>query len=129
VSFGKHGTYCWNSFWNQFQHLEPFLNGVLTGKTKFIYHNKSRIFKLNYLDNTMSNQLITISPDILGGTPVFYNTRVPVKNLFDYLKGGDSLEDFLIDFPSVSHQQVIQVLSLAESILTIKPPQDEVAAR
>jgi uncharacterized protein (DUF433 family) len=82
---------------------------------------------VNFVD-TMVNQLITISPDVLGGTPVFYNTRVPVKNLFDYLKGGDSLEDFLTDFPSVSHKQVLQVLSLAENILTITPPKDEVTA-
>lgn len=70
----------------------------------------------------MPLQLITISPDILGGTPVFYNTRVPVKNLFDYLKGGDSLEEFLTDFPSVSREQVIKVLSLAETIVTVQPP-------
>ena len=67
----------------------------------------------------MSTQLITISPDILGGTPVFYNTRVPVKNLFDYLKSGDGLEDFLTDFPSVEKSQAIRALSLAETILTV----------
>lgn len=76
----------------------------------------------------MSNQLITISPDILNGTPVFFNTRVPVKNLFDYLKAGDSLEDFLKDFPSVSKQQAIKALSLAESIITVHPPNNEAAA-
>ena len=76
----------------------------------------------------MSVQLITISPDILGGTPVFYNTRVPVKNLFDYLKGGDSLEEFLTDFPSVKKEQALQVLSLAENILTINPGRNETAA-
>lgn len=70
----------------------------------------------------MPVQLITISPDILGGTPVFYNTRVPVKNLFDYLKGGDSLEEFLTDFPSVSREQALRVLSLAETIVTVQPP-------
>ena len=47
----------------------------------------------------MREQLITISRDVLGGTPVFYNTRVPVKNLFDYIKGGDSLKDFITDYP------------------------------
>ncbi len=76
----------------------------------------------------MSEQLITISPEILGGTPVFYNTRVPVKNLFDYIKGGDSIEDFLEDFPSVSKIQALKVLSLAETILTINPGASEVAA-
>lgn len=76
----------------------------------------------------MSQQLITISPEILGGTPVFYNTRVPIKNLFDYLKGGDSLEDFLADFPAVSKIQVLKVLAIAENILTINPGDGEVAA-
>ena len=75
----------------------------------------------------MSEQLVTISPDILGGTPVFYNTRVPVKNLFDYLKGGDGLEDFLTDFPSVSREQVVKILSLAESMLTINPDNEAAA--
>lgn len=76
----------------------------------------------------MSDQLITISPDILNGTPVFFNTRVPVKNIFDYLKAGDTLEDFLTDFPSVSRQQTIKALSLAESIITVHPPDNEAAA-
>ncbi len=76
----------------------------------------------------MSNQLVTISPDVLGGTPVFYNTRVPIKNLFDYLKGGDSLEDFLTDFPSVTKEQVLKVLSLAESIITIDSTASEAVA-
>ena len=66
----------------------------------------------------MNRQLITISPDIQSGTPVFYNTRVPVKNLFDYLKAGDTLAEFLDDFPSVGKEQAIEVLQLAENILT-----------
>ena len=61
------------------------------------------------------NQLITISPNVQSGIPVFFNTRVPVKNLFDYLKGGDSLEDFLEDFPSVTKEQVQGILKLAEN--------------
>jgi len=76
----------------------------------------------------MSNQLVTISADILGGTPVFFNTRVPVKNLFDYLKGGDSLEEFLVDFPSVKKEQALKALSIAESIITINQDSGEVAA-
>jgi uncharacterized protein (DUF433 family) len=47
------------------------------------------------------SQIITIAPDIQSGEPVFTHTRVPVKNLFDYLKAGDTLEAFLYDFPSV----------------------------
>ncbi len=76
----------------------------------------------------MNKQLITISADVLSGTPVFYNTRVPVKNLFDYIKGGDSLEDFLKDFPSVTQAQVLQILSLAESVLTTHLSGNEAAA-
>lgn len=70
----------------------------------------------------MKDQLITISPDILGGTPVFYGTRVPVKNLFDYLKSGESIKDFLKDFSSVTRKHALKVLSVAESILTITAP-------
>lgn len=64
------------------------------------------------------NNVITISSDIQSGTPVFFNTRVPVKNLFDYLKGGDSLEDFLEDFPSVQKEQALKVLDFAEHTIT-----------
>lgn len=52
-------------------------------------------------------------PEILGGTPVFAGTRVPVKTLFDYLEAGDSLEVFLDDFPTVSREQAIAVLEAA----------------
>jgi uncharacterized protein (DUF433 family) len=50
------------------------------------------------------------SDDILGGTPVFAGTRVPVQTLFDYLEGGDSLDEFLDDFPAVSREHAIKVL-------------------
>lgn len=52
-------------------------------------------------------------PDILGGTPVFVGTRVPVRSLFDYLEGGETLEEFLHQFPSVKHEQAIAVLDAA----------------
>lgn len=61
---------------------------------------------------------ITISPDIQSGTPVFAGTRVPVKNLFDYLRGGDTLAEFLHDFPSVSREQVDVLLHMMETLLT-----------
>ena len=48
--------------------------------------------------------------EILGGTPVFVGTRVPVQSLFDHLEGGDSIHDFLKGFPSVKREQVISVL-------------------
>ena len=62
-------------------------------------------------------QLITLSPDVLSGTPVFVGTRVPVKNLLDYLRAGDSVDTFLEDFPSVKREQVGAVLALAETLL------------
>lgn len=64
------------------------------------------------------DNLITISPEIQSGVPVFSGTRVPVKNLFDYLRGGDSIDEFLTDFPSVSKDQVERLLSLAEQTFT-----------
>ncbi len=64
-----------------------------------------------------NDQLIISSPEILGGTPVFAGTRVPVQNLLDYLEAGDNINDFLEDFPSVSREQAIQVLALAKEAL------------
>ena len=60
------------------------------------------------------SRYITVSPEIQGGAPVFKSTRVPVKNLFDYLKGGDNLEEFLDNFPSVNKKAALKVLELAE---------------
>jgi uncharacterized protein (DUF433 family) len=54
--------------------------------------------------------LVSRSDDILGGTPVFTGTRVPVQTLFDYLEEGDSLDEFLDDFPAVSREHAIKVL-------------------
>lgn len=56
-------------------------------------------------------------PEILGGVPVFIGTRVPVQNLFDYLSGGDSLDDFLRSFPTVSREQAIAALEQAGEAL------------
>lgn len=63
----------------------------------------------------MSTSPVISSPEILGGTPVFRGTRVPVKTLFDYLSAGDSLTEFLDDFPSVSQELAMRVLELAEA--------------
>ncbi|MFN0214708.1 MAG: DUF433 domain-containing protein [Saprospiraceae bacterium] len=63
-------------------------------------------------------QLIVSNPNILGGEPVFQGTRVPVKILFQHLEKGISLEAFLDDFPSVSREQAVAVLSCFEDILT-----------
>ena len=56
-------------------------------------------------------------PEILGGTPVFVGTRVPVQNLIDHLEAGDSLEDFLRSFPSVTREQAIAALEVAREAL------------
>jgi uncharacterized protein (DUF433 family) len=56
-------------------------------------------------------------PEILGGMPVFRGTRVPVKNLLDYLAAGDSLDKFLDDFPSVKREQAIAALEIARDLL------------
>jgi uncharacterized protein (DUF433 family) len=64
------------------------------------------------------NRVITISPEIQSGATVFSGTRVPVKNLFDYLKGGDTVDEFLLDFPSVSKEQIVELLDLAEHTFT-----------
>jgi uncharacterized protein (DUF433 family) len=63
------------------------------------------------------DSVITCDDEILSGTPVFKSTRVPVKNLIDYLEAGDSLDEFLDDFPSVSRDQAIQTLKLAKELL------------
>lgn len=69
---------------------------------------------------SVPDPLITISPERLSGTPVFAGTRVPVQTLVDYLEAGDSLDDFLADFPSVSREHAIAVLELAKSALLAK---------
>ena len=61
--------------------------------------------------------LVQRSAAILGGTPVFAGTRVPIKTLIDYLEAGDCLEDFLEDFPTVTREQVIAALELAKEAL------------
>ncbi len=57
-------------------------------------------------------------PEILSGVPVFVGTRVPVRSLFDYLEGGDTLEEFLHQFPSVKREQTIAVLDAAYETVT-----------
>ena len=65
----------------------------------------------------MKNNVIEVNPEKVSGAPVFAGTRVPIKNLFDYLEGGQSLEDFLDGFPPVTREQAIAVLELAEESL------------
>jgi uncharacterized protein (DUF433 family) len=62
-------------------------------------------------------QAITRDPEIMHGTPVFRGTRVPVQTLFDYLEGGERLEDFLDGFPTVSRELALQALEEAKQLL------------
>jgi uncharacterized protein (DUF433 family) len=62
--------------------------------------------------------VIHSDPEILGGTPVFVGTRVPLKNLIDYMAGGHPLDEFLDDFPSVTREQAVAALEEAREALT-----------
>ena len=63
----------------------------------------------------MDSTFVSINPNVQGGTPCFAGTRVPVSSLFDYLEGGDTLDYFLVQFPSVHREQVIAVLEWSKS--------------
>lgn len=65
----------------------------------------------------MPKPIITSSPEVLGGTPVFAGTRVPVQTFIEYIKAGESLSSFLEGFPSVEREQVIAFLDQAQSLV------------
>ncbi len=67
---------------------------------------------------TTRDLVVHSDPEIMGGVPVFVGTRVPIKNLFDYLEAGDSLDSFLDSFPSVTRAQAVAVLEIAREALT-----------
>ena len=62
----------------------------------------------------MNKKIIASSPDVMGGTPVFAGTRVPVQTLIDYIVGGESIDEFLDGFPTVTREQVIAFLEEAK---------------
>lgn len=64
----------------------------------------------------MAQRVVTSSPDIMGGTPVFPGTRVPVQTLLDYIEAGDSIDDFLAGFPTVSREHVVVFLERAAEL-------------
>ena len=66
----------------------------------------------------MKDTVIDTDADILGGTPVFRGTRVPVRILIEYLEAGDRLDDFLESYPTVSRRQAVEVLEQAKAVLT-----------
>ena len=68
----------------------------------------------------MDTDIINIDPEILGGTPVFNGTRVPIETLFDHLENGISLNEFLDDFPSVSKEQAVRLLEIAGKVVSAK---------
>ena len=74
----------------------------------------------------MTDGLIDRNPDILGGTPVFSGTRVPVRILMEHLEAGDRLDEFLEDYPTVSRSQAIALLERAKGLLVCDT--DEVVA-
>ena len=63
----------------------------------------------------MKQPIVWISPDVMGGSAVFHGTRVPVQTLLDYLEAGESIDDFLAGFPSVTREQVIAFLEEAKT--------------
>ena len=63
------------------------------------------------------SQSITKDPDVLGGTPVFRGTRVPFQNLLDYLETGQTIDEFLADFPTVTRQNAVEALEHAKTLL------------
>ena len=65
----------------------------------------------------MKKAVISRNPAVMGGTPVFSGTRVPVQTLLDYLESGESIDDFLAGFPSVNREQVIEFLEQAKDRL------------
>jgi uncharacterized protein (DUF433 family) len=68
----------------------------------------------------MGRAIVTSSPDVLSGTPVFAGTRVPVQTLIDYLEGGETVDDFLLGFPTVKREQVVAFLEEATARMVVK---------
>ena len=66
------------------------------------------------MDKQKLSQIISISPDVMSGTPVFAGTRVPIQTLFDYLEAGETIDDFLQGFPSVQREQIVTFLEEAK---------------
>ena len=69
----------------------------------------------------MARSVVTSSPEILSGVPVFAGTRVPVQALIDYLEGGETIDDFLEGFPTVKREQVVAFLEEAAARMVSKP--------
>jgi uncharacterized protein (DUF433 family) len=68
-------------------------------------------------EQTSLDSIVSCSHDVMSGTPVFRGTRVPIKNLLDYLSAGDSLDEFLAQFPTVKREQALSLLAFAEELV------------
>ena len=68
-------------------------------------------------EQTSLDSIVSCSPDLMSGMPVFRGTRVPIKNLLDYLSAGDSLDEFLAQFPTVKREQALTLLAFAEELV------------
>jgi uncharacterized protein (DUF433 family) len=77
-----------------------------------------KLQKIFYVLEDMKTDVVNINPEILGGTPVFKGTRVPIETLFDHLESGVTIDVFLDDYPTVTKKQVIQVLELVGKLFT-----------
>lgn len=78
------------------------------------------------MENTSDNLVIS-NPEILGGTPVFNGTRVPVKFLFDYIESGETVDEFIFNFPSVTKDQALQLLEFAQKLIFQQVPDENFA--
>jgi len=74
-----------------------------------------------------NNQVISIDAGILGGTPVFAGTRVPVRFFFEYLESGETLDEFLFNFPTVNKDQALQLLEMANKLIIQHIPDENFA--
>ena len=81
-----------------------------------LYARLARVYT-GTISMALLSDIVHSDPDILGGTPVFVGTRVPIQSLFDYLEGGETLDEFLRQFPSVRRDQAIAALDLARATL------------
>jgi len=91
--------------------LRALYENYLKPEIKSVIIVQRDIVQLFMLTN---NQIISSSPEVMGGTPVFAGTRVPIQTLLDYLKAGESIDDFLEGFPTVAREQVIALLEEVE---------------
>lgn len=77
----------------------------------------------------MKSKIISSSPDVMGGTPVFAGTRVPVQTLLDYIEGGESIDSFLDGFPTVKKEQILAFLREVKALIRELVEENETVAR